>query len=109
MHCIGNIQLDKIFHLPGLPWGTVESQLVASSKSSLESCLGSKAPEFSKIHDSYSGAQVVSFLHRVSCQDLDKDKMFINSPVAIRAKAYLHSLDTSALCWCLKYQNLNSL
>ena len=72
MDKLGHFRLHKIFHLLNVPRSTIEGNLIPGSKSSLESRLGSKAPQLPEIHDADPSAEMVSFLHCMSGQDLTK-------------------------------------
>ena len=70
MNCSWYVCLYVTLHMLHTSWGTVERQLIPCSKLGLESCLGAKATQSTKVHYTNPSAQVVSFLHCVGGQNL---------------------------------------
>ena len=68
----GKIEPNKVLYPSHMTWGTVEGNLVASSKASLEPCLCPQASQLPKIHDTNSRAEMVSLLHSMRGEDLAK-------------------------------------
>ena len=64
----------KCLHVSHSPRGTVEGQLVAGAKLSLEAILGSKTAKTSKVHDPDSRTEMVGLFHGMGGEYLREER-----------------------------------